>query len=288
MSDSYNSNFTGREIDDTINKVATRGVSVRDSAITLEENHVIVGDTGGKNIKSSDVTLEQLEAAVSGSGALNVKAVTADDPIDSGKVLVSAGTRKVVGSSITNTDLQNAVSYSGTAHEVGLMNGPKHTDPTDDLTPDNLVAYGEAASNEIIDTGIPASTLTTMTVGIPEEKQYLRISELPGLTKNSKINITAALDAQGSASAFGSAVLYYGRNFYDVGHVRTTVSAKTVAGLGARNTAYTITHDNSNRLYVPDKTAGSTGFTEIQSTSSYTSAKSFIVYREHEYLIIYK
>lgn len=290
MADNYNSSYTGAQVDAAVGKISDRGITTKDSATTLTENTVVLGDSGGRNIKSSTVSASDLSDAISRAGTFNSTGVTAANTLTSDKVVVGSGSRGVEVTTVSKTDLANSVTYSGNFNTYGLANGPKKDDNTQDLVSGNLVAYG--GSNKIVDGGVSASTISTMTVGVPQTGStgtgYLMLNEIPGIKINSKISITAAMASAGSSSKFGTAVLYYGRNFYDVAHIKH--AENVINEVGQRNVSYTIAQDSNNLLYVAAAdSVVSHGFTSFAAASSYTNnVYNFNVKHNHQYLIVTK
>ena len=288
MADNYNSSYTGAQVDAAVAKVTDRGITTKDSATTLTENNVVLGDSGGRNIKSSSVSASDLSDAISRASTFNSTGVTAADTLTSDKLIVGSGSRGVEASTIAKTDVANSVTYAGNFNTYGLANGPKKDDNTQDLVTGNLVSYG--GNNKIVDGGVPASTISTMTVGVPQSGStgtgYLMLNEIPGIKLDSKISITAAMQSNGSASKFGTAVLYYGRNFYDVAHVKRAENVNNE--VGQRNVSYTIAQDSTNLLYVAAAdSVVSHGFTSFAAASSYTNNVYTVnVKHGHQYLIV--
>lgn len=290
MADNYNSSYTGAQVDAAVDKIHNRGITTKDSTTTLTENAVVVGDSGGRNIKSSSITATALSDAISRANTFNSTGVTAANALTDDNVVVGSGSRGVETTNINKTDLANSVTYSNNFNDYGLVNGPKKDNNTQDLVSGNLVAYGE--NNEIVDGGVPASTISTMTIGVPQTGStgtgHLMLNEIPGIKNNSKISITAAMQSAGSSSKFGTAVLYYGRNFYDVAHIK---HAENVTNeVGQRNVSYTIAQDSTNLLYVAAAdSVVNHGFTSFAAASSYTNnVYNFNVKHNHQYLIVTK
>ena len=290
MADNYNSSYTGAQVDAAVAKVSDRGITTKDTATTLTENAVVVGDSGGRNIKSSSITATELTDAITRAGTFNTSGVTAANTLTSDKVVVGSGNRGVEVSGVSKTELANTVTYGSNFNTYGLANGPKKVDNTQDLVTGNLVAYG--GNNNIVDGGVPASTISTMTIGVPQTGStgtgHLMLNEIPGIKNNSKISITAAMQSAGDINKFGTAVLYYGRNFYDVAHVKHVENV--INEVGQRNVSYSIAQDSTNLLYVAAAdSVVSHGFTSFAAASSYTNnVYTFNIKHNHEYLIVTK
>lgn len=289
MADNYNSSYTGTQVDDAVKKVSERGITTKDSQTTLTENRIVAGDTGGRNIKSTNISVSDVENAISRSTTFNSSGVTSANTLTSSYLVQGTGSKSIEATGITTSSVNTAISRASDYNTNGIKNGPK-VDSSSDITTGNLVSY--AGSNKITDANVATSSVSTMTIGVPESgttgRGYLMLSENPGITKNSSISITAALQSAGSSSKFGTAVLYYGRNFYDVGHIQHTTSSSNL--LGQRNVEYTVATDLQNCLYVAaSNSVTPNGFTTLTSASAYSGkVYTFNLKYNHLYLVVSK
>lgn len=286
MPDNYNSKFTGTQVDNAVELMKDKGVSVKDAADGLTENNLIVGDSGTRTVKSSTISISAVSVAISdaqSAAETGVAVANQGVALTSGNLVKGNGTHQVAISDITETDVSTAITRAGDYNTNGLKNGPK-VDSSSDLTNGNLVAYG--GSNKIVDGGVPASTISTMTVGVDSDG-FLMLDEIPGVRQDSVLNITAKL-SNASGSRIGTAILYYGRNFCDINSMKGSFNNSSVINMsslvGQRDSSYHV-GTAANTLFTP--AISGTGFVTA-TTSNYTNAKKIDLKYNHTYLVMFK